>query len=203
MKILGNTSTHFSVFPGEHAMLRLFVFLLTFPALSMAGERTFGNGTLTEYLSIYDVDNSGGLSPDELQTLRNDRKDRRKTLKNRWDTNRDGKISPQEREVAKATIRRQIEAGRLERFSEVDLDRDNFLTPVEFNRISAVTDANAGTPGIATRLFDNLDLNKDGKVSSKEFLLKIDTLPVDAEDGATPLAHPRTTRNVSPDRPAR
>lgn len=203
MKLFRNAQSPGNVSSREPGMIRTLIFLFTLTALSPAGERTFGNGTLSEFLSIYDVDNSGGLSEEELQSLRSDRLDRKQRLRNRWDTDKDGSISPEEREAAKAAIRRQIEARRLQRFSEVDSNNDRFLTPAEFNRISAVTDANLNAPGIASRLFENLDLNKDGKISTREFLLKLDTLPVDTVEGASPLAHPKTTRSIAPDQPAR
>ena len=52
----------------------LFLCLLILPVTGLAQERTFGNGTLSEFLSLYDVDDSGGLSPEELRALSADRK---------------------------------------------------------------------------------------------------------------------------------
>ncbi len=198
MKLFRNARNLTCVSLREHAMIRLLALFLFLPALAQAGERTFGNGTLTEYLSIYDIDNSGGLSEEELQTLRADRNNRQQRLRNRWDLNNDGRISEPEREAAKAAIRRQIEERRLQRFSEVDLNKDRVLSPAEFNQIAAVSDANSASPGLASRLFANLDSDKNGTISTREFLLKLDTLPVDTVDGNTPLAHPKTTRNITP-----
>ena len=192
MKLFRNARNLARVSLREHAMIRLLALLIFLPALSQGGERTFGNGTLSEYLSIYDVDNSGGLSEEELQSLRADRKDRQQRLRNRWDLNRDGRISGEEREAAKAAIRRQIEARRLQRFSEVDLNKDRVLSPAEFNQISAVSDANNASPGLASRLFNNLDSDKNGTISTREFLLKLDTLPANSIDGSAPLPQNHT-----------
>ena len=52
----------------------LFLCLLILPVTGLAQDRTFGNGTLSEFLSLYDVDDSGGLSPEELKALSADRK---------------------------------------------------------------------------------------------------------------------------------
>jgi hypothetical protein len=69
MKLFRNARNLACVSLREHAVIRLLLLALFLPALSQAGERTFGNGTLTEYLSIYDVDNSGVLSPTEFNQI--------------------------------------------------------------------------------------------------------------------------------------
>ncbi|MCH1508205.1 MAG: hypothetical protein L7T84_03295, partial [Akkermansiaceae bacterium] len=167
----------------------LFLCLLILPVTGLAQDRTFGTGTLSEFLSLYDVDDSGGLSPEELKALSADRKNNGKQrgnssknrvarVKNRWDTDGDGKISHSEREAAKSAIRNQIEARRALRFDEVDNNSDGFLTLAEFNSISAVSAADEARPGVSNELYYNLDLDNDGKVSKQEFLRKIDSLPV-------------------------
>jgi len=177
--------------------LFLFLCLLAFPITGFAQDRTFGNGTLSEFLSIYDVDASGGLSAEELQALRADRKDRRSRLKNRWDTDGNGKISNAEREAAKTAIRRQIEIRRGLRFDEVDDNSDGFLSLAEFNNIAAVGAVDEARPGVSDELYQNLDLNDDGKVSKREFLRKIDSIPVAVDPANIPKRHPRTN-NVAP-----
>ena len=181
-----------------HALL--FLCLLAFPLTGLAQERTFGNGTLPELLAMYDVDNSGGLNPEELQALNLDRKERRNRLRNRWDTNGDDKISPQEREAAKAAIKRQIDARRSLRFDEVDHNSDGFLTQEEFNNIAAVDAANGARPGVNVDLYNNLDANHDGKVSKEEFLRKLNSIPAVVDPARLPKPHPKDT-DVAP-RPA-
>jgi len=185
----------------------LFLCLLILPVTGLAQDRTFGNGTLSEFLSLYDVDNSGGLSPEELKALSADRKNRGNSgksgkqrgnssknsnsrVKNRWDTDGDGKISHSEREAAKSAIRNQIEARRALHFDEVDDNSDGFLTLAEFNGIGAVGAADEARPGVSNELYYNLDLDNDGKVSKQEFLRKIDSLPV-VDPAKIPKPHPR------------
>ncbi len=182
----------------------LFLCLLILPVTGLAQDRTFGTGTLSEFLSLYDVDDSGGLSPEELKALSADRKNSKNLgkqrgrssknsksrVKNRWDTDGDGKISHSERETAKSAIRNQIEARRALRFDEVDNNSDGFLTLAEFNSISAVGEVDEARPGVSEELYYNLDLDNDGKVSKQEFLRKIDSLPV-VDPAKIPKPHPR------------
>jgi hypothetical protein len=182
----------------------LFLCLLILPVTGLAQDRTFGTGTLSEFLSLYDVDDSGGLSPEELKALSADRKNSKNLgkqrgnssknsksrVKNRWDTDGDGKISHSERETAKLAIRNQIEARRALRFDEVDNNSDGFLTLAEFNSISAVGEVDEARPGVSEELYYNLDLDNDGKVSKQEFLRKIDSLPV-VDPAKIPKPHPR------------
>ena len=203
MNISRNASSPTSVSQSNKIMLRFFLLLLSLPALALAQEpqeRTFGNGTLPEHLALYDADDSGSLSQEELQVLREDRLQRQQRLRNRWDTDRDGKISDQEREAAKITIRNTIEARRLLRFNEVDLDRNGQLTLTEFLNITAVSAADTNTPGVAQRIFTSLDLDKNDTVSAREFLLKLDTLPPEPVDAPLINEHPKTPLPVAPAR---
>ena len=198
------------VIQNEHPLIMhtyLFLCLLILPVTGLAQDRTFGTGTLSEFLSLYDVDDSGGLSPEELKALSADRKNSKNSknlgkqrgnssknsksrVKNRWDTDGDGKISHSEREAAKSAIRNQIEARRALRFDEVDNNSDGFLTLAEFNSISAVGEVAEARPGVSEELYYNLDLDNDGKVSKQEFLRKIDSLPV-VDPAKIPKPHPR------------
>jgi Ca2+-binding EF-hand superfamily protein len=186
-------------------MFRLFFALLSLPALATmaaAGERTFGNGTLPEHLAMYDADESGGLSEEELQVLRDDRQQRQRRLRNRWDLDRNGVISASEREAAKAQIRKTIEDRRIQRFNEVDLNRDGQLTLAEFRNIIAVADADTASPGVARRIFDNLDGDRNDTVSTREFLLKLDTLPAPPGAPPPPPPPPPPLPTASPENPA-
>jgi len=181
--------------------------VLSVPALGQTRERTFGNGTLPEFLALYDIDNSGGLSNEELQALRLDRNKRKDTVRKRWDTNGDGTISNEEREAAKEAIKAAIEARRSLRFDEVDRNTDGFLTMEEFRRITAVVQAETSTPGISDRLYQSLDLDEDGRVSKREFLRRLYVLPADGlmTPVALPKPRPRITDTeapIEPDRPA-
>ena len=151
--------------------------LIALPALSQAQERTFGNGTLPEFLALYDVDNNGSLSTEELQALQADRKSRRSRLQARWDRDGDGKISTTEREEARVAIIQTIETRRSNRFDDVDNDGNGFLSSIEFSRISAVVLAENDSPGLADRIFNNLDIDQDSQVSKAEFLRTLSLTP--------------------------
>jgi len=56
-------------------------------------------------------------------------------------------------------------------FAEADKNADGFLVPEEFNAIPAVVDMGRRQPDMPRRLFESLDVNKDGKLSPVEFLL--------------------------------
>lgn len=203
MKNFRNANQLPGVCQNHRIMFRFLLILLALPSLAMAGERTFGNGTLPEHLAIYDADESGGLSEEELQVLREDRVQRQRRLRNRWDLDKNGTISDSEREAAKAKIRKTIEDRRVKRFNEVDLDRNGQLTLAEFSKITAVTQADTRTPGLASRIFSNLDTDKNNTVSTREFLLKLDTLPPAAVDGISPVDHPKSPLPTTPARPLR
>ena len=201
MKTFRNANFPSFVFPKYKIMFRLVVLILFFPAALFSQERTFGNGTLPEHLALYDVDESGGLSEEELQILREDRLQRQKRLRNRWDLDRNGKISDQEREAAKTAIRQTIRERRVQRFNEADLDRDGQLTLTEFRNITAVNDADTNSPGLAERLFSNLDSDNNTTVSTREFLLKLDNLPPVSIDEPLVNKHPRSPLGNTATRP--
>lgn len=154
-----------------------------------ATKRTFGNGVLSENLAIYDVDDNGSLSVEELQALQADRlnQNRHETLRDRWDLNRDGRIDAREREQAAARIRQIIEERRCRRFNEVDLDSDGFLVLDEFLSISAVASIDLNSPGTGIELFKHLDHDGDRKISKAEFLRSLDRLRTSSgEDDPAP-----------------
>lgn len=170
-------------------------------------KRVFGNGVLSEYAALYDIDGSGNLSVDELQTLQADRQhqSRHDRARSRWDTNRDGRIDEAERRVAVADIRRRIEQRRLRRFAEVDVNSDNFLTISEFRGISAVNANDLVNPGIAVDLFKHLDHNNDDRISKEEFLRSLNSirpLPPVGEPDPEPAPHETRDNNATPDQPA-
>lgn len=163
-------------------------------------KRTFGNGVLPEYLAVYDVNDDGRISVEEGQALRQDRNTggRLATFRNKWDRDRDGTISPAERDAAKAAIRQLIIDRRCRRFAEVDADDDGFLTPAEFNAINAVQSVDNSSPGTASDLFEHLDKDNDGRISKDEFLRSLDAAPTQALGVEPSPPHPQ--RRVTSDR---
>lgn len=155
--------------------------------------RTFGNGALQEHMAIYDADDDGNISVEELQVLQADQENRRNRLRNRWDTNNDGRISREEREAAKIEMRRLVRQRRIERFNEEDLDADGNLTRDEFFKITAVADVNTADPTLASDIFERLDEDGDNAISKEEFLRSLERIRTpDSEVGpeAVPKTHP-------------
>ncbi|NNC88032.1 MAG: hypothetical protein HKN82_06170 [Akkermansiaceae bacterium] len=172
------------------------------PAPPAAPHRVMGDGLLPPSVAIYDADGSGNLSVEERQAMAADRRNRHETFRQRWDTNRDGRVSPEEEAAARAKIRDLIRQRRLQRFAEVDVssaidhdddgnldEPDGFLSSEEFNAINAVALSNTATPGIATSLFQYIDENGDGLISRAEFLKSLEPQRVE-DTGVDPQAAP-------------
>lgn len=159
-------------------------------------KRTFGNGVLSENVAIYDVDDDGVLSIEELQILQSERLRLRQhtTLRDRWDLNRDGRIDARERTAATARIRQLIEERRCRRFNEVDLNSDGALVLEEFLRIAAVQKADLDDPGTGTELFKHLDHDGNRRISKAEFLRSLDNLRT-PPGGEEPTPKTREDRN--------
>jgi Ca2+-binding EF-hand superfamily protein len=163
--------------------------------------RAFGSGVLPDYLAMYDVDENGSLSQDELDALNADRTnpDRHRKFREQWDSDRDGAISADENKAAKIEIRRRIERRRNQRFNAVDTGvndigaNDGFLTFREFSRIAAVAASNLDKPGIAERLFNHLDKNGDNRISRTEFLQSLDSVRPAPTVTPQPKPHPTTS----------
>ena len=140
-------------------------FLATGMSVKAQTGRSFGDGTLPDFLKPYDINNDGVLSAEEREGARKGLADRAKdALLAKWDANGDGKLSPAELELARKAAYTEITKIRTERFNAADTDGDGFLSPAEF---AAMVPASA-VP--ATGLFAVLDTDKDGKISLAEFL---------------------------------
>ena len=164
----------------------------------VAQERVFGNGVLSEHLSMYDVNDDGGLSTEEYQALKDDRANqaRHQRFRSRWDTNRDGRIDAREHAHAVNQIKKVIERRRLRRFAEVDSNSDENLSLDEFFTINAVNATNLVEPGTAEKIFNHLDHDGNALISQREFLQSLDSVrpvPVEANN-----SKPRPTIDNSP-----
>jgi Ca2+-binding EF-hand superfamily protein len=163
--------------------------------LGQDSRRTFGNGVLQEHISMYDADDDGGISVEELQALQADQKTRRNRLASRWDLNRDGRISNIEREAAKVRMRKLIEKRRLMRFEAEDENGDELLEQSEFFGITAVAATNSVNPSLAVDIFNHLDLDGDGFISKPEFLRGLDRTRTPS-DVTSPAPVPKRHPNV-------
>ncbi|MGB0326545.1 MAG: EF-hand domain-containing protein [Akkermansiaceae bacterium] len=127
--------------------------------------RSFGDGTLPEFLQQYDVNEDGVIDEEERQAIREARRAAREERRAAIDTDGDGEISAEEREAAREDIRERMAERRAEKFAEIAGD-DGLLSLEEF----------AAIPGIArlpeervAALFGRLDADESGDVSLEEF----------------------------------
>ena len=147
-------------------------FLATGMSVKAQSGRSFGNGTLPEFLKPYDTNNDGVLSAEEREAARKGlagrtQGDISRTALDKWDLNGDGVLSPTEIEAARKACRDQIDAIRKQRFTDADTDADGFLSLAEFT-----ASVPKGMPAAeVTKLFNFLDVNKDSKISLAEFLV--------------------------------
>lgn len=148
--------------------------------------RTFGDGTLPDFLEIYDTDGDGVLSEEERQAMREARRDdRHQHFIDEWDTDGDGVLSEEEKEAAHIAIRERIIARRALRFDEADINGDGFLSPEEFKAIPAVARLLHEYPEKVRMIFNRLDADDDGLISKEEFMAHLHhrSPPPDGDDG--------------------
>lgn len=139
--------------------------LLTGTALAQADEKSFGDGTLPEFLQKYDVNEDGKIDEEERQAIKESRKAAREERRAEIDTNDDGKISDEERQAARDAIRAAIEAKRAEKFAEIAGD-DGLLTLEE---LAAVPQLEKAPEARIASIFSRLDTDESGDVSLEEF----------------------------------
>ena len=165
---------------------------------TVSAERVMGVGVLPPTVAIYDSDNSGDLSVEEKQVMDADRDNRHQTFRNRWDTNKDGRVSPAEEQAARDLMREMIRQRRLQRFAEVDLtsandddgdgnlnEPDGFLSADEFVAINAVAMSDNASPGMADAIFNHIDSDGDGLISQAEFLESLEPQRIPPPEGTT------------------
>lgn len=119
---------------------------------------------LPDAVKPYDVDGNGKLSREEYRSYVEGTKPGQP--QNVWDVNQDGILSAEEIAAARAVVHQQIKERVLKRFSEADLDDDNFLTQEE---LSKILPRRYDAPAIE-KIFARIDVDADGKISAEEFL---------------------------------
>lgn len=126
---------------------------------------TLGQGKLTRFLQIFDVDGNGVLDPEERQAAKAALKLKREDFIAKWDTDGDGKLSRREIVAIRADIRARIEARRVAKFKEIAGD-DELISAAEFAAIPALAERD---PARVTMLFNHLDKDDSGSISLDEF----------------------------------
>jgi len=147
-------------------------FLATGMSVKAQSGRSFGDGTLPEFLKPYDTNNDGVLSAEEREAARQGRIERMEDALAKWDTNGDGVLSPTEIEAARKACRDAIDAIRKKHFTDADTNSDGYLSLAEFTAMipAPPTGAPVLTAADILRMFNFLDTDKDGKISLAEFL---------------------------------
>ncbi|KAB2638632.1 MAG: hypothetical protein DVB26_07820 [Verrucomicrobia bacterium] len=165
--------------------LLAWAFLATGMSVKAQTGRSFGDGTLPEFLKPYDINNDGVLSAEEREGARKGLADRAKdALLAKWDTNGDGKLSPAELELARKAAFTEVTKIRTDRFNAADTNADGFLSTYEITVMVLASAVPA--PG----LFAFLDTNHDGKISLAEFLAPCPTPPTPPAMPPMPPAMP-------------
>lgn len=161
--------------------LKLIVSSLILASLGAASadkkKKTFGDGTLPEFLVPYDVNEDGELDAEERQAARAARKEareaKRASILETFDADGDGKLNEEEREAARADAKAKIEEKRVERFNEVDLDGDGGISLEEFSAIPSIATMEERRPESAAKIFAKMDQDESESVDQDEFLDRI------------------------------
>jgi len=146
-------------------------FLATGMSVKAQTGRTFGDGTMPEFLKPFADTGATTLTAEQREAARkclgaNPQMDLSKLSLDKWDLNGDGKLEPIEIENARRAIRGDIGAIRKARFEKADTNGDGYLTLAEFTA-AAPPDK---TPTQITMDFAHLDTNNDKKLSYAEFV---------------------------------
>lgn len=143
--------------------------LLTAPVLADEDGKSFGNGTLPEFLQQFDVNEDGKIDEEERQAIRETRRAAREERRNEIDTDGDGKISAEEREAVREAIRERIATKRAEKFAEI-AGEDGLLTLEEFAALPVLR--RLPDERVAS-LFARLDADESGDVTVEEFTSRL------------------------------
>ena len=127
--------------------------------------KSFGDGTLPEFLAKYDVNEDGSIDEEERQAIKEERKAARAGRRAKIDIDGDGKISLDQREL----LRKRIIAKRAEKFTEIAGD-DGVLSLTEMTDLKAFQNMPEER---LTSLFARLDADNSGEVNLEEFNMRL------------------------------
>lgn len=122
--------------------------------------KSFGDGTLPEFLMRYDVNDDGIIDEEERQAIKEERKAARQSRRNSG-----GKMSLKERLAARDSIRERILSKRAKKFAEI-AGADGVLSLEELSSLPAFKNAFKER---VDSIFARLDSDKSGYVSLEEF----------------------------------
>ena len=134
--------------------------LLGSAILAQGLNKSFGDGTLPEFLMRYDVNDDGIIDEEERQAIKEERKAARQSRRNGG-----GKMSLKERLAARDSIRERILSKRAKKFAEIAGD-DGVLSLEELSSLPAFKNAFKER---VDSIFARLDSDKSGDVSLEEF----------------------------------
>ena len=134
--------------------------LLGSAILAKGISKSFGDGTLPEFLMRYDVNDDGIIDEEERQAIKEERKAARQSRRNGG-----GKMSLKERLAARDSIRERILSKRAKKFAEI-AGEDGVLSLEELSSLPAFKNAFKER---VDSIFARLDSDKSGDVSLEEF----------------------------------
>jgi Ca2+-binding EF-hand superfamily protein len=138
--------------------------------------KSFGDGTLPEFLMRYDVNEDGIIDEEERQAVKEERKAARKKNRSESDPNRNSQTSLEERLAARNSIRERILSKRAEKFAKI-AGKDGLLSLQELANLPPFK--NALSERIDS-IFKRLDSDGNGDVTLEEFNRRLrDHSPLD------------------------
>lgn len=138
--------------------------------------KSFGDGTLPEFLMRYDVNEDGIIDEEERQAVKEERKAARKKNRSESDPNRNSQTSLEERLAARNSIRERILSKRAEKFAKI-AGEDGVLSLEELANLPPFK--NALSERIDS-IFKRLDSDGNGDVTLEEFNRRLrDHSPLD------------------------
>jgi Ca2+-binding EF-hand superfamily protein len=158
--------------------------LLISAVMANHNAKSFGDGTLPEFLAKYDVNEDGSIDEEERQAIKEERKAARAGRRAKIDIDGDGKISLEERELLRKrsiakraeerkllreSLRKRIIAKRAEKFTEIAGD-NGLLSLTEMRDLKAFQ--NMPEERLAS-LFGRLDADNSGEVNLEEFNMRL------------------------------
>lgn len=128
-------------------------------------KKSFGDGTLPEFLMRYDVNEDGIIDEEERQAVKEERKAARKKNRSESRPNPNSQTSLEERLAARDSIRERILSKRAEKFAKI-AGKDGVLSLEELANLPPFK--NALSERIDS-IFRRLDSDRSGDVTLEEF----------------------------------